>query len=1384
MKFSQFLPMSITVRFILVLAYFFITSLNHLSAQNNSIEHISNARAYYWLARSRSNAVYEAKIALKHLDSARYQLGVKEKNTPELIKAIDDLTGELNALIGISLDNMNGKYPLYMHLTGELREEYELRDEPIEISIEDGIQALLDANNYVTKKPLSDLNTFCVVEVYDNTGGSFEDSIVLTEVVKQYLTNNSLFYVLSDEENNQVGLYTKNKAGIIDSIGKLFSTTQVGFFKVNILNRNPALNYVGVTFEYYDVLKSSLLASNYYETFKQDKTAWFKKSFNAFNDFSAWLILMLFPIIGFLLFFKKDRFSQRKLTTPVLIGTLLGGLLGIFIFLITPSLISFLAPSPDTFVAETKALLWPLIFSSITFIIFPILLFLIIPLISDKYFLNLHASCFSLLSSLNFGVLIGYNLEYAKYFEETLPLSILFSYGAVTVLASYLLTHFYISHYRRRLSLAHLYKSPLIMLIYFPVSLYLFEIEPTSTFEYSQLLITPFLLIPYGIVYFIEKKGMRKKHIAVVEKSPLERIISSITTQLNEYSENKRYVAFEKNISEIVAKELRSFDHKLSFSYFSGKSGIGKTSLIDGLRQSSPDNLSWFYGDCDEFEESKNIPYEPFYQAFYENRFEEGHFADRGIFFSGKSNSTELIKKSSPALAMIPGLSISPDDLIKTVSSFGGEMSEARVDRVISSLREAFIQYLAEKTTEKRKVNIILDDIHWLDQLSFELFIALFELMKELSDTFDYLYFHVIVIDNPNSGKQDQLKERLKTILEVIQLNGFYKFDKIPFDQIVHEHFVKYFLSHKNNGCAIDEDLISEIEEFVSNREYTPRMSLELLLSIFKSDSITFHGRVLKATKTMNIGSFAIADADKKRYFELFNNLSVDLLKYLSAAAFIGMEFEAKVLSKIWKIKRLDLLHLLLEAEKNGVIFDKNDTDDIYAFTSRKIRNSLREYVTRNNLDQVTPQIVRDYHLSILKIELNINEIEEVTFEYLSRLNSFLLQKVSERAKHLMISYSEKTQLIYTAAALKLFEEGKFDQAQRYANSIDPNHSLEDEYPNLLDIHIFTNIQSKDTHRAESIYNKLLEKVNNLNSEQKGNRKEALSMLERLLDFNHRAKLNKFDFSDALTHFPKDMTPIIRWYQIIGSEKMNSLELESLEETIMENTLIERRIKGKFTNSLFNNIEDENKKFELIKKRFEFINNTSLEEEVSIEKFIKTYCDYSIENLSYQQIEDLAYLGGSLFKLAESKKTDLIYRYSLGQKRLLINEVLGDKNGIFWSTYALLGLRSESEDAPDLLEDYSVLLRKNKKMYDQGISGKPVHIYLGLIKNQISVNPEKFNSEELITVNQTLLSAIREKPSKNDQKFNSNYVKKDILKLLDLMTDDNVRDVLQKILDL
>ena len=1378
--------MSIIVRLILFLGYFFISSLNHLSAQTNSLEHISNARAYYWLARTRSNAVYEAKIALKYLDSARYELGVEEKNSLELIKSIDDLTGELNALIDISMDNMNGKYPLYMHLTGELREEYELRDEPIEISIEDGIQALLDANNNVTKKPLSDLNTFCIVQVYDNSGGNFEDSLVLTEVVRQYLTNNSLFYVLSDEENNQVGLITKNKEGIIDSIGKLFSTTQVGFFKVNILNRNPALNYVGVTFEYYDVRKNSLLASNYYETFKQDKTAWFKNSFNASSDFSAWLIFMLFPIIGFLLFFKKDRFSQQKSITPGLIGTLLGGLLGILIFFITPSLISFLAPSPDTFLAEPKAIAWPLIFSLITFILSPILLFLIIPLVSDKYFLNLHASCFSLLSSLNFGVLIGYNLEYAKYFEETLPLSMLLYYAAITVLASYLLTHFYISYYRRRLSLFHLYKSLLIMLIYFPVSLYLFELEPTGTFNFSKLLITPFLLIPYGIVYFIEKKGISKKHIAIVQQSPLERIISSITTQLNEYSENKRYVAFEKNISEIVAKELKSFDHKLSFSHFSGKSGIGKTSLIDGLRQSSPDNLSWFYGDCDEFEESKNIPYEPFYQAFYENRFENGHFADRGIFFSGKSNSTELIKKSSPALAMIPGLSISPDDLIKTVSSFGGEMSEARVDRVISSLREAFIQYLAEKTTDNRKVNIILDDIHWLDQLSFELFIALFDLMKELSDTFEYLYFHVIVIDNPNSGKQDQLEERLKTIHEVIQLNGFYKFDKISFDQIVHKHFVKYFLSYKNTACAIDEDLILEIEDFVSNREYTPRMSLELLLSIFKSDSVIYDGRVLKATKTMNIASFAIADADKKRYFELFDNLSVDLLKYLSAAAFIGMEFEAKVLSRIWNIKRLDLLHLLLEAEKNGVIFDKNDTDDIYAFTSRKIRNSLREYVTRNNLDQITPQIVRDYHLSILKIELNVNDLDEVTLEYLSHLNSFLLQKVSERAKHLVISYPEKTQLIFTATALKLFEEGKFGQAQRYANSINPKSSLETDHPNLLDIHIFTNIQLKETHRAESIYNNLYEKVNRFNSEQKGNRNEALSMLERLLDFNHRAKLNKFDFEDALTHFPKDMIPILQWYQIIGSEEVNPLELKSLEQPIIENALIEGRIKGKFINSLvrYSYIEDKNKQFELLKKRFEFIINTSLKEEVSIELFIKTYCDYSIENLSYQQIEDLAYLGGSLFKLAESKKTDLIYLYSLGQKRLLINEVLGDEIGIFWSTFTLLGLRNMSEDAPDLLEDYSVLLSKNKKMYDQGISGKPVYVYLQLIKNQLSLHAEKFNSDELISVNQTLLSAIREKPSKNDQKFNSNYVKKDILKLLDLITDENVRDVLQKILDL
>ena len=104
---------------------------------------------------------------------------------------------EINHLIEVSYGNLNGKYPIYMQISGQLNDQYEFRDDPEEICIENALDELLQSNTNKTNRALNELLAFCIVEVRS-------ENPVLREVVKQYLNNYSKLYVVPEYELNKI----------------------------------------------------------------------------------------------------------------------------------------------------------------------------------------------------------------------------------------------------------------------------------------------------------------------------------------------------------------------------------------------------------------------------------------------------------------------------------------------------------------------------------------------------------------------------------------------------------------------------------------------------------------------------------------------------------------------------------------------------------------------------------------------------------------------------------------------------------------------------------------------------------------------------------------------------------------------------------------------------------------------------------------------------------------------------------------------------------------------------------------------------------------------------------------------------------------------------
>jgi len=979
---------------LLSLCFLFLFLCTHAQKEDQVEQLINHANTHYWLGRYWKNSLQEFLISRKYIDSAEVLLNNSSIDSAVRIKfahRILAFKSEINEIQDICIDNMNGKYPLFMTMMGEI-DNYEKIDDPLEIACEKAIDKLLNTNTFKPSKPLSDLMNFGVVEIHPYDPG-------VEEVCCQYINNNSNTYVISRHELATLLESNSNLYGTeeLKKIAVFFNVNTLGKYTVTVNDQIDGVHYVRATFDYIDPFKNSILSQTLGEGLIVDKTGVSVRAFLFALMYSVPLLILMFLVLFLLMnkFFYEKKWPGIKQTGIAVSGSALGFLISLIASICLLKASNAYAPDPDQFYMAMPALLWrfltPLIFGMIA----PLSALLVIGLVTKKFFYSSQATTYGVF----FGALVGgvfpTMLYYYELNETILSLEITFTYVLVSSVAGLFAGIEYFKWDRKGKGVKQI-----ITLILFMIPLVVFhfilleELKTLSDFQYLKIILS---FLPAFISYFFLTKILelfvskgKTGEVIPGKIGALSKIvnltISSNKEELKELFVSKGMGGNEvffpldfnqhiKNLFKDKIRDLSNLEQKIGVLHIKGPRGIGKTTLIKDVLQN--DDFGYcFYGDCDEFQDGNTIPYEPFVQAF-------GPFLGEGIFLSGDRHAKKIIDQIKPGLEQTPfgNLALS---MIDTQSFSGASPYE------ICKVFELFITSTINENIKKNKrttMFFVLDDIHWIDENTVKLFDEFMKMVRILKKK---LKFDFTLIIGEREEKDDTRLDQnhFDDFLNSLATAQYYKFDSLLKDInsersiLVGNDFCDEFLSK----CGVEihfktRQMISSY--FVSQGFYNPGHILECLNYIIQHHWLSEENGVLVLKKDADLKNLPLPSQLKELFAEKFDQLDYELKRILETASFIGEFFEANTLAEIWNVDRLELLHKLRIAEEIGLVIDISEKDDVYQFSSKGLISELRRYASKGMGDNERPQIVKEYHKMITRIMLGEGEnmINPETFD-------------------------------------------------------------------------------------------------------------------------------------------------------------------------------------------------------------------------------------------------------------------------------------------------------------------------------------------------------------------------------------------------------------------
>ena len=1341
-------------RLLFLLLFIFPASHSFSQTINEANVHCNHAESYYWLSRNRLNSLHEVVVAKRHLDTAKQVLSSLTSNSQNkfnLLKDIQTLHSELDMLTTISEGNLNGQYPMYMHLTGQNDRQLEFRDDPLETSIENALEKLLESITFKPSKPLNELLTFSFIKIRDKSPEqklSKERTAEIKEVIRQYLNNNAKFYVANDKEEAIVfGDNIKIGDSSLSRFKKEFESNTLGIITINLFDYTGSLKYCGAQFDYYNAKNGQIISSTYVEDFKEDKTA----ILSDFLSFGIWLLLcpfLLFSALILWLYYKNDAIQKFKNRwkynlISIVVGIPLGSITGaLFIFIL-----SLIALPGDAFLGDHMSRIWPWLFAFGLMTLLPSMLLLLHTIVLNKSIVKDRFSTFLFLFSIGSGIFLILGFKYFEFFEKTPPLQIILLSYVLLGVSAHFQSDYFRAYYRAQKNILYVLTPLFFGLISLPIgSLFLYTSinSPIHINIGWEIFFIGFAIVIFKAFEFYIRKDKQTNQDDI--KYGLDVLLKRINTQLSDYADNKIFAPFTKTVFDVLSSIIYAKNHDLEVIHLKGTAGIGKTALIESLLNDKALNQAkdtyWYYGDCDEFTEGKALPYEPFYQAFSEH-------IGQGVFYSGNESALAVLKGASTVLSVTP-----LSDLSDSLDSEKIQ-THAMPFEVINEISD----YLKEFIKEHRKINkannesgqtiiFVLDDIQWMDletNETLQLFIKEFKKLCAENDVYGKLV--LIETENPFANTENKnlasffeliYELKKKNVLNLtIWDNKENKVSGFKFNEIYNEKFLYSFLTKENIKFIFDQASLKQIYDYATQNEVnSSRNLLEIIKYLLENGQLVLEDQMIVLKESSALNNIPLSTNEDLLLYSIFESIDAKLLKILCSGSFVGQQFEANVLSQLWNIDRLNLLHALLEAEKKGIIIDLNDTDDYYAFTSKQVRRALQSYALNDtkNTNRI-PQIVLEYHRKIIYLTLQITEISIDIYPELLRQDSDILMKMGYRAKHL--SNSLEREILYAVCCEKLNLEGNYAQAYYFASKIIQNHKfLYSKCPNLFEIKCALIIRNtdKDKEKDKTVLIKLYEIL----YERLFEKKTALTDIgsNSLLLFHFcqlNTKLLKFDFNQSFD-LPKELEAIARFYKLLNEKdkvftKTQENEIQELNSVINFESEIHPRVVGAYLNSLSNLtvLKDQLNKRELfLKQRFSTILNQA---EIIEDSLFSAFLKINLLALSFQQLEDLAYFSSSLLMLLQDQNENDVEIQNVAEKRIVINKLINDEFGSYKGRLEYLNIVCLSinsiDDKKKILGEYINLI------YDYPETKYLINIFPRLVQLFQSISADYENEEEI-----------------------------------------------------
>jgi hypothetical protein len=1256
---------------------FLLISFFGFSNEKKFHEYFQKAKVATFYSSTFLNGYYELDMAFSFVDSARLQLSqIPEENLnkTKFKSQLNALYNELKISESIAVDNLNYIYPHYSLIAG-YRQDFNLIDEPEELLIEEVINKHLTQADPFFKGNLIDNSHVVLVNItpFDSTFLQVALDFLGTETSHYAIRPHEIFNLLGDKGYDR---YINNSL-LKSDFQKILDNYNIDkLYNLSVLDQGSVINNLFYKGCYLNIIDKNQLSPQflkYFESFKINKSESFNKSIVLL--IISFIIFLFLTIVSFEDSFNKikSRFNIENISADLIIALFVGVSIAI-----SNNLLGLIDPGINAFKGAIESKAW--------------LLVKILAPLSISFVL-------SFLFTTKFSKVVTTDVRFMRKF--------IFAALCAPVLSDI----FFMSHSKIIFDFnTDFFAIPFLVLIIYPSRvLGLLWHKILNKGEYSRWLILTSILILVNyylsITYF--EQHSENLYIALIAWIPVitlgyfsqtnnsESVI--VSEQLNSLTNPYQYIKSGFNISEIENNLEEFINSDFEFvSVLKGKRNVGKTRFIKEFMKKNKSRNEFFFGDFDEFKEGAIQLYEPFHQAFclHENSnytFEKGFFSDRSVTF----NSLKKVATLASAAAPIDlGEIISIDDNQGlSVNEISGELIEVLMDKLGNE-------------TENKKAVLILDDYQWIDSATNELLVNFIDKIKNRKSVTKNIKIVLIVSDLEESLNADNtifttsyndLNEKLKDKIPNFELNCSKpnNFLNSLFDDKGFEYF-KSDDSAKNNNTIFSTTLKSHIRDVVSNdlKRLIPGDLFNYFQALKNSELIGIEGNLIRLIKYPD-EDFTFEESEQILMKTKFESLNDDNKKIIESAAHTGYKFDASIIAHIWRKDLMDILNVLEDFEKLGLVNDESALDNIYSFSNKNFHKWLRSNHEKENKAEFKQKII-EFQKRI------IDSIISKGDSYIQNLDIDILKSVSNRCNlFLKIEEIEIHALKFNiVTAEKLVNLNKLSQSSLYLSKAAYsfrllNNTQIDSIYKILES--FQKVDSNLNKLGIELENKLGQKVSLIDEIfdvliKKTNKKiRSKSVLIFLLDY-YRIKFeyNKIKTKEHLTFLEsslinrinklKDILNFIEkedqlradFYQTIINDNKDSITLSALKKSAIASKEYElageisRHLSRNFYSKktidlMFENVIDSlhiegNMIFELENSKYDKIDFEY------VHKIVKNLL--SNTNISFNKAKSLSYCISRLIELFYLKK-EYSSVISLGEMGESLNKRIGDTIGLY-----------------------------------------------------------------------------------------------------------------------